>query len=82
MVEGGIPHDCILEEHSATNTGENVIFSLPIIDAALGLSNLRSGICLGNSWTVRCHPMLLHRHGSEAQKMPLRVDSFATPRGL
>src|SRR5262245_56525200 len=28
MVQGGIPTDRILEENSATNTGENVIFSL------------------------------------------------------
>ena len=44
------------------NTGENVIFSLPVIDAALGLKNIRSVICLGNSWTARRYPMTLHRH--------------------
>ena len=53
MIERGIPADRILEEHRATNTGENVIFSLPIIDAALGLENVRSVICLGNTWTGR-----------------------------
>ena len=36
MVAGGVPAELILEEHRATNTGENVIFSLPVIDAALG----------------------------------------------
>src|SRR6202035_2175482 len=46
MVERGIPPERILEEHRALNTGENVIFSLPIIDAALGLANIRSVICL------------------------------------
>jgi len=46
----GIPHERILEEHRATNTGENVIFSLPVIEAALGLANIRSVICLGNTW--------------------------------
>ena len=44
------------------NTGENVIFSLPVIDAALGLKNIRSVICLGNTWTARRYPMTLHRH--------------------
>jgi uncharacterized SAM-binding protein YcdF (DUF218 family) len=62
MVERGNPTDRILEEHRAMNTGENVIFSLPVIDAALGLSNIRSVICLGNTWTARRHPMTLHRH--------------------
>ena len=62
------------------NTGENVIFSLPIIDAALGLANIRSVICLGNTWTARRYPMTLHRHWPEVEKMLVTVDSFATPR--
>ncbi|MFK4658728.1 uncharacterized SAM-binding protein YcdF (DUF218 family) [Bradyrhizobium japonicum] len=82
MVAAGIPADLLLEEHRAMNTGENVIFSLPIIDAALGLRNIRSVICLGNTWTARRYPMTLHRHWPEAEKMLLTVDSFATPRAL
>ena len=82
MVERGIPKDRILEEHRAMNTGENVIFSLPVIDAALGLSNIRSVICLGNTWTARRYPMTLHRHWPEVAKMLVTVDSFATPRAL
>src|SRR5262249_56728882 len=42
MVAGGVPTDLILEEHRAVNTGENVMFSLPVIDAAIGLKNIRS----------------------------------------
>ncbi|TYL91612.1 YdcF family protein [Bradyrhizobium rifense] len=82
MVDAGIPADRILEEHRAMNTGENVIFSLPIIDAALGLHNIRSVICLGNTWTARRYPMTLHRHWPEVTKLLLTVDSFATPRTL
>jgi uncharacterized SAM-binding protein YcdF (DUF218 family) len=82
MVAGGIPADRILEEHRATNTGENVIFSLPVIEAALGLKNIRSVICLGNSWTARRYPMTLHRHWPEVKKMLVTVDGFATPRAL
>lgn len=82
MAGAGIPADRILEEHGAMNTGENVIFSLPIIDAALGLQNIRSVICLGNTWTARRYPMTLHRHWPEVEKMLLTVDSFATPRAL
>jgi uncharacterized SAM-binding protein YcdF (DUF218 family) len=80
MVERGIPPEKILEEHRATNTGENVIFSLPIIDAAIGLANIRSVICLGNTWTARRYPMTLHRHWPEVEKMLITVDSFDTPR--
>jgi uncharacterized SAM-binding protein YcdF (DUF218 family) len=82
MVERGIPAERILEEHLATNTGENVIFSLPIIEAAFGLANIRSVICLGNTWTARRYPMTLHRHWPEVEKMLVTVDGFATPRAL
>lgn len=82
MVARGIPAKIILEEHRAQNTGENVIFSLPVIDAALGLKNIRSVICLGNTWTARRYPMTLQRHWPEVEKMLLTVDSFATPRAL
>ena len=63
------------------NTGENVIFSLPIIDAALGLANIRSVICLGNTWTARRYPMTLHRHWPEVEKMLVMVDSFRDAAG-
>ena len=82
MVAAGIPADRVLEEHRAVNTGENVIFSLPVIDAALGLHNIRSVICLGNTWTARRYPMTLQRHWPEVTKLLLTVDSFATPRSL
>jgi uncharacterized SAM-binding protein YcdF (DUF218 family) len=80
MVERGVPDEIILREDRATNTGENVIFSLPIIDLALGLANISSVICLGNTWTARRYPMTLHRHWPEVEKMLVTVDSFETPR--
>jgi uncharacterized SAM-binding protein YcdF (DUF218 family) len=82
MVRRGIPADHILEEHRAMNTGENVLFSLPIIDAALELASLKSVICLGNTWTGRRYAMTLHRHWPEVEKMLVTVDSFSTPRAL
>ena len=82
MVARGIPRERILEEHRATNTGENVIFSLPILNTALGLSNIRSVICLGNTWTARRYAMTLHRHWPEVEKMLITVDSFETPLAL
>ena len=82
MIARGIPANTILREDRAMNTGENVIFSLPIIDAALGLANIRSVICLGNTWTARRYPMTLHRHWPEVEKMLVMVDSFRTPRAL
>jgi hypothetical protein len=57
-----------------------VMFSLPIIDAALGLKNIGSVICLGNTWTGRRYAMTLQRHWPEVEKMLITVDNFATPR--
>ena len=82
MVARGIPPERILEEHRSTNTGENVIFSLPVLESALGLNNIRSVICLGNTWTARRYPMTLHRHWPDVEKMLITVDSFATSRAL
>ena len=82
MVARGIPQECILEEHRAMNTGENVIFALPVLEAAIGLANIRSVICLGNTWTARRYPMTLQRHWPEVEKMLVTVDSFDTPPAL
>jgi uncharacterized SAM-binding protein YcdF (DUF218 family) len=82
MVARGIPAERILEEHRAMNTGENVVFSLAVIDVALGRSNIRSVICLGNTWTARRYPMTLQRHWPEVEKMLVTVDSFDTPLAL
>lgn len=82
MIARGVPAGIVLREDRAMNTGENVIFSLPIIDAAIGLKNIRSVICLGNTWTARRYPMTLHRHWPDVEKMLVMVDSFKTPRSL
>jgi len=82
MIARGIPAEKILNEDRAMNTGENVIFSLPVIDAALGRKNVRSVICLGNTWTARRYAMTLQRHWPDVEKMLVTVDSFAAPRAL
>jgi hypothetical protein len=79
MVKGGVPAALILEEHRATNTGENVLFSLPVIDAALGRRTIKSVICLGKICTARRYPMTLHRHWPEVEKMLVTINPFATP---
>jgi uncharacterized SAM-binding protein YcdF (DUF218 family) len=82
LVACGVPAALILEEHRATNTGENVIFSLPVIETQLGLNTIRSVICLGNLWTSRRYPMTLHRHWPEPEKMLVVINHYATPDAL
>jgi uncharacterized SAM-binding protein YcdF (DUF218 family) len=77
MVAGGVPAGLVLEEHRAANTGENVVFSLPIIDAALGRHTIRSVICLGKICTARRYPMTLQRHWPEVAKMLVTVNPYA-----
>jgi uncharacterized SAM-binding protein YcdF (DUF218 family) len=79
MVAGGVPEVLILEEHRATNTGENVIFSLPVIDSALGRENIGSVICLGKICTARRYPMTLHRHWPDVEKMLLTINPYGVP---
>lgn len=79
MGAGGVPAALIFEEHCATNTGENVLFSLPVINAALGLNNMRSVICLGKICTARRYPMTLHRHWPEVEKMLVTINPYDAP---
>lgn len=79
MVAGGVPAALILEEHRATNTGENVILSLPVIYAALGRKNVRSVICLGKICTARRYPMTLHRHWPGVEKMLVTINPYGAP---
>jgi len=79
MVQGGVPAELILEEHRATNTAENVLFGLPVIDAAVGLKNIKSVIYLGKVCTARRYPMTLHRHWPEVEKMLATINPFGTP---
>jgi uncharacterized SAM-binding protein YcdF (DUF218 family) len=69
MIAMGIPLSCILLEERATNTGENVTFSLPIIDARLGLDNVRSLIAVGKYFTSARYLMTLQRHWPRVEKM-------------
>jgi uncharacterized SAM-binding protein YcdF (DUF218 family) len=82
LVARGIPAELIIEEHRATNTGENVVFSLPLVDARIGLKNVHSVICLGNMWTARRYPMTLHRHWPEVEKLLVTVNHYGTPAEL
>jgi uncharacterized SAM-binding protein YcdF (DUF218 family) len=82
LLARGVPAELIIKEDRATNTGENVIFSLPLIDARLGLKNIRSVICLGNMWTARRYPMTLHRHWPDVEKMLVTVNHYRTPTEL
>ncbi|MFZ3032929.1 MAG: YdcF family protein [Parvibaculum sp.] len=73
LIERGVSVGAILVEECATNTGENVEFSLPVIDHALGLPNVRSLIAVGKFRTSRRYLMTLQKHWPEVKKMLVPV---------
>lgn len=80
LVQQGVPAEIILEEHNATNTGENVQFSLPLIEKHLGLDSVRSVIALGKICTSRRYLMTLQRYWPAVEKMLVAVNYFDVPR--
>jgi uncharacterized SAM-binding protein YcdF (DUF218 family) len=80
MIDAGVPGDIILTEDTATNTGENVILSLPVLDQAIGLAKIGSVIALGKLCTSRRYLMTLERHWPDVDKMLVAVNWFGVPR--
>jgi uncharacterized SAM-binding protein YcdF (DUF218 family) len=81
MIAAGVPADVILTEHRAANTGENVIFSLPILEARIGLANIGSLIALGKTATSVRYLMTLQRHWPQVRKMLVTVNHLPHPIG-
>ncbi|WOF74950.1 YdcF family protein [Parvibaculaceae bacterium PLY_AMNH_Bact1] len=80
MVEAGIPDEIILTETRASNTGENVSLSLPIIEREIGLANIQSVIAIGKLCTSRRYLMTLERHWPDVEKMLAPINWFGVPR--
>jgi uncharacterized SAM-binding protein YcdF (DUF218 family) len=79
MKRAGVPAEVILTEHRASNTGENVIFSLPIIDARIDRQRVSSVIALGKHCTSVRYLMTLQRHWPEVRKMLVAVNYYGHP---
>lgn len=79
VIRAGVPDDAILLEPRATNTGENVLFSLPIIEQRIGLKRIRSVIALGKVCTSVRYLMTLQRHWPDVEKMLFAVNYFGHP---
>jgi uncharacterized SAM-binding protein YcdF (DUF218 family) len=79
MIAAGVPGEAILTEHRATNTGENVILSLPILEARIGLARIGSLIALGKTATSARYLMTLQRHWPAVRKMLVTVNHLPHP---
>ena len=77
LVDRGVAPDRIICERRSTNTGQNVEFSLPIIDQHLGLQNVRSLIAVGKVSSSRRYLMTFELHWPGPKKMILPINYFA-----
>lgn len=58
----GVSKDDILVENKSTNTLENVLFSIQVIDKALGLQNIRTITAVVKNYHARRALMTLRKH--------------------
>ena len=79
IIGAGVPDRIVMIEPHATNTGENVIFSLPVIEQRIGLGNIRSVIALGKVCTSIRYLMTLERYWPDVRKMLYAVNYFGHP---
>lgn len=79
LIGRGVPGGRISIEERATNTGENVELSLPVIDEALGLARVSSLIAIGKFRTSRRYLMTLQRHWPDVKKMLVPVHYHDIP---
>lgn len=80
LVRLGVPRAALLLEQHATNTGENVRFSLPILREA-GLLGARRVVCIGLFCTGRRYAMTLHRHWPAPEKRCFAAEYGPVRRG-
>jgi len=79
LVKKGVPEKDIIRERRATNTGENVLFSKPLIDQKIGLHNVHSILAVGSIIASRRFLMTLERHWPEPHKMMAPANPFRAP---
>ena len=80
LVARGVPETCILVEDQAQNSGENVVFSMALLDGKLGLKNIGSVLAIGHIHASRRFLMTLERHWPEVAKMFTTGNCYGVPK--
>ncbi len=62
LLEHGVPRDRIIVENRSTNTLENVVYALPLIDAVLPLGTMRAIVAVAKWYHSRRALMTLRQH--------------------
>jgi uncharacterized SAM-binding protein YcdF (DUF218 family) len=62
LLQMGVPPDVMILETSATNTGENVVFSRKKLAETMSLEDIKSVLVIGKICSLRRYLMTLERH--------------------
>ena len=77
LVEKGIPENIILTEEESKNTGENLQFSLPILEEKFGnIENIKSIIGVGKIHGTLRFLMTMCKYFPQAEKMFYPINVF------
>lgn len=80
LLSRGVPEEIILVEDKATHTGENVLFSMALLDKTKGLENISSVMGVGQIHGSRRFLMTLERHWPQVHKMFTAPNYFPVTR--
>lgn len=83
LVENGVPADKILVETTSKNTGENLQFSLPILEEKFGrIDDIKSIIGLGKIHATLRFLMTMCKYFPDAEKMFFSINVFGCDENL
>jgi uncharacterized SAM-binding protein YcdF (DUF218 family) len=82
LLAKGVPAEIIMVEDKARNTGENVIYSMKLLDEKKGLGNIDSVLAIGHIQAARRFLMTLERHWPQVTKMFTTRNCFGVPKEL
>ena len=83
LVENGVPADKILVETTSKNTGENLQFSLPILEEKFGrIDDIKSIMGLGKIHATLRFLMTMCKHFPVAEKMFFPINVFGCDESL
>lgn len=80
LLQLGMPHEALILETAATNTGENVILSRQKVEQTVGLGSVRSLLVIGKVCSMRRYLMTLERHWPQPRRFACAVNYFGVER--
>jgi uncharacterized SAM-binding protein YcdF (DUF218 family) len=80
LIRLGMPEEALILESDATNTGENVILSRRLAEAALGENSVQSLLVIGKVCSMRRYLMTLERHWPQPRRFGCAVNYFGVER--